>query len=59
MNDLQNTCLLSGAEGYLDQLYEMYLRDPHSVEAQWRDYFQSFPVGQGPELSHQAIQQYF
>jgi 2-oxoglutarate dehydrogenase E1 component len=40
---LEPTPLFGGNAAFLDALYEQYLRDPASVEEQWRRYFESLP----------------
>lgn len=50
--------IAGGSVAYVEELYERYLRDPNSVDAQWRDYFQQLPPvnGGGADVSHSAIQ---
>ncbi len=53
--------IAGGSVAYVEDLYEQYLRDPNSVDAQWRDYFQQLPAVNGSEVdvSHSAIQAQF
>jgi 2-oxoglutarate dehydrogenase E1 component len=51
---LEPTALYGGNAEFLDALYEQYLRDPQSVEEQWRSYFAQL----GPrdaERAHAAV----
>ena len=53
--------IAGGSVAYVEDLYEQYLRDPDSVDAQWRDYFQQLPPvnGSAVDVSHSAIQAQF
>jgi 2-oxoglutarate dehydrogenase E1 component len=58
----ENSLLFSGNTDYLEQLYEDYLRDPHSVPEKWQAYFVSLPTvveGGAPDVSHAAIKAHF
>lgn len=49
-----------GAEngGYLDALYEDFLRDPHLISSEWRECFESWRVLEDPpERSHRVIRE--
>ena len=35
--------IAGGNAAYVEDMYERYLRDPNSVEVQWRDYFEKLP----------------
>src|SRR5688572_6799055 len=39
---LSGTALFGGNASFVEELYEQYLADPQSVEAQWREYFETF-----------------
>ncbi len=52
---LEPTPLFGGNADYLDSLYEQYLRNPGSVEPQWREYFERLAPAVGSEPSHSAI----
>jgi 2-oxoglutarate dehydrogenase E1 component len=48
--------LAAANAGWLERLYEDWLRDPASVEPQWREWFASFPRPDlAPEAAHAAI----
>src|SRR5690554_4268422 len=53
--ELQSTSYLSGSNAtYVEELYEMYLDNPSSVPAEWRDYFdqlQHQPATDGKEAT--------
>ncbi len=45
---LQRTSYLSGANAaFIEDLYELYLRDPEAVSSEWRYYFQGLEAGDG------------
>src|SRR5690348_616813 len=53
---------LAGANAaYVEDLYEQYLQDPHSVEPRWRQFFETLPSPNGPgqDISHAAVRDYF
>jgi len=52
---LEHTPLFGGNADFLDSLYEQYLRNPGSVEPQWREYFERLAPAVGSEPSHPAI----
>ena len=52
---LEPTPLFGGNADFLDSLYEQYLRNPGSVEPQWREYFERLAPAVGSEPSHSAI----
>lgn len=47
-----------GNAAFIEELYESYLQDPNSVDAQWRNYFDEVR-GNATESQHSAIQQAF
>jgi 2-oxoglutarate dehydrogenase E1 component len=48
MKSLQQTSLLDGSNGaWLEAMYESYQRDPGSVSAHWRNYFDGLPQVNG------------
>ncbi|MGB1271178.1 MAG: 2-oxoglutarate dehydrogenase E1 subunit family protein, partial [Endozoicomonas sp.] len=53
--------IAGGSAAYVEELYERYLRDPNSVETQWRDYFEKLPPvnGGGVDVPHSTIQENF
>lgn len=54
-----NSYLFSGNFSYLEELYELYLRDPNAVSQEWRDCFSRWAKGNGHDVSHEAIRQEF
>lgn len=40
---LESSHLSGGSATYIEDLYEQYLEDPHSVDASWRDVFSELP----------------
>ena len=51
---LEPTALYGGNADFLDALYEQYLRDPASVDLQWRNYFASLGPAAG-ERAHAPV----
>lgn len=57
---IANSYLSGGNAGYLEDLYESFLKDPNSVDAQWRHYFQNLPRVNGLaafDISHADIRE--
>src|SRR5579863_4647275 len=52
---LEPTPLYGGNGAYLDALYERYLRDPQSVPAEWRGYFERLGPGVSTDKAHAAL----
>ena len=50
-----STPLSGGNAPYVEDLYERYLHDPQSVEAEWRAYFGALPGRGAPERPHGPI----
>lgn len=49
----------SNAE-YVDNLYELYLKDPNAVSNEWRDYFDTLSIEKDvKDISHADIRTYF
>ena len=53
--------IAGGNVAYVEELYEQYLRDPDSVDAQWRNYFEQLPPVNGAcvDVPHSVIQAQF
>lgn len=58
----QDSYLEAGSEGYLEDLYELFLSNPQEVAPEWRNYFnsllQSSPLT-GADVSHSAVREQF
>jgi len=56
-----SSSLASGNAAYLEEIYEQFLRDPATVSAQWRRYFENLPRVNGIEgdVSHTAVREEF
>ncbi|WP_189011007.1 2-oxoglutarate dehydrogenase E1 component [Deinococcus malanensis] len=52
------TIMSGGNAAFIEGLYEAYLQDPQSVDAQWRTYFDELRGG-ARETAHSAVQQAF
>jgi len=62
MKAQQETSVFSGANSaYLEAQYEDYLKDPNSVDEQWRDYFARLPMvnGNASDIAHSEIREHF
>lgn len=63
MELLWKTSHLSGGNAaYVEDQYESYLSDPHSVSEEWRDYFDKLPRVNGSaseDVNHSEIIKYF
>lgn len=52
------SCLYSGNAWFVEELYEVYLNHPGSVEPEWRTYFDSLQSGGSEkDIAHRPIQQ--
>lgn len=60
-NDWTNSYLSGGNMAYVDELYEDFLKDPTSVDDDWRAAFSALPTvnGQLNDVSHRDIRRYF
>lgn len=56
---LQSSALGGANQSYIEDLYEAYLQDPQSIDASWRDIFDSLPKATAPESSHSQVKDYF
>jgi len=58
-----STSHLSGSNAeYVEELYEVYLRDPNAVPESWRNYFDRLPRVSGTiekDVSHAAVREHF
>lgn len=46
-------------QSYIEEIYEQYLSDPNTVEASWREIFDSFPKPTVVEQPHSNVRDYF
>ena len=54
------SCLYSGNAWFVEDLYEVYLNNPESIELEWRIYFDSLQNSEkGNDVAHNPIQQAF
>lgn len=57
-----SSCLSGGNANYLEDIYEQFLKDPHSVDQEWQSYFQKLPRVNGHaefDISHADIREQF
>jgi 2-oxoglutarate dehydrogenase E1 component len=60
MSQSEPSHLYSGNADFIEQLYERYLQEPDSVDADWREYFNNLQkIGPGTDVPHSPIQQAF
>ncbi len=57
-NQLVNSSTISNGGAYIESLYESYLNDPASVDAEWQRYFSSVRAG-AKDVAHRPIQAKF
>ena len=55
-DQLATTALSGGNAGFIEDLYEQFLRDPNSVDPAWVKYFQGMR-GSGVEIAHGPIRE--
>ena len=46
-------------QAYVEEIYEQYLDDPHSIDASWKAIFDSFPSTTVVEQPHSQVRDYF
>lgn len=60
MSHSESSHLYSGNADFIEQLYERYLRDPTSIDSEWRDYFNSLQdASAGVDVPHSPVQEAF
>jgi 2-oxoglutarate dehydrogenase E1 component len=60
MSHSEPSHLYSGNADFIEQLYERYLQDPASVDAEWRDYFNRLQEAEtGVDVPHSPVQEAF
>ncbi len=50
----QTSTIFGGNMPYIEEQYELYLADPASVDAKWRDYFDAMRAGSA-DVAHQPV----
>ena len=55
-DQLASTALSGTNAGYIEDLYEQYLKDPSAVDARWAEYFRQF-ASSGTETAHGPIRE--
>lgn len=59
---LEQSHLFGGNAPFIEELYNDYLKDPASVNARWREYFDALQLELGPvtaDVDHKAVQEEF
>jgi 2-oxoglutarate dehydrogenase E1 component len=54
---LATTALYGGNAGFVEDLYELFLRDPQAVDPTWREYFSGVAAGSKGEVAHGPIRE--
>src|SRR5713101_1380767 len=54
---LATTALSGGNAGFIEDLYEQFLRDPNGVDPTWAAYFKRLQGGAGGEVAHTPIRE--
>src|SRR3979490_433703 len=54
---LATTALSGGNAGFIEDLYEQFLRDPSGVDPTWAAYFKRLQAGAGGEVAHTPIRE--
>ncbi len=58
MKDVVSDCLYSGNAWFIEELYEAYLKNPESIDPEWRQYFDSMQMqGEHKDVAHSPIQE--
>src|ERR1700733_15027184 len=55
-DQLATTALSGGNAGFIEDLYEQFLRDPSGVDPAWREYFKGL-AGSGGDIAHGPIRE--
>jgi 2-oxoglutarate dehydrogenase E1 component len=55
-DQLATTALSGGNAGFIEDLYEQFLRDPGGVDPAWREYFKGL-TGSGGDIAHGPIRE--
>ncbi|HEY5264908.1 MAG TPA: thiamine pyrophosphate-dependent enzyme, partial [Steroidobacteraceae bacterium] len=51
------TALSGGNAGFIEDLYEQFLRDPNGVDSTWREYFSRLQGGAHDEVAHGPVRE--
>lgn len=51
--------LAGHSSGYVEAVYEEFLKNPDAVDESWRNYFRSFAPSRQPEVAHRPIRSSF
>ncbi|CDF98828.1 Putative=2-oxoglutarate dehydrogenase E1 component [Avibacterium paragallinarum JF4211] len=55
---LASSALNGANQSYIEELYENYLQDPHSVDESWQQIFDKLPKHTIVEQAHSPVRQY-
>jgi 2-oxoglutarate dehydrogenase E1 component len=56
-DQLATTALSGGNAGFIEDLYEQFLRDPGAVDPTWAAYFNRLKAGAGGEVAHGPVRE--
>lgn len=56
---IESSPLAGGNAAYIEELFELFLDDPNSVPAEWRELFEQLPATSGKDVKHSEIREQF
>jgi 2-oxoglutarate dehydrogenase E1 component len=56
-DQLATTALSGGNAGFIEDLYEQYLKDPNALDPKWAEYFRRLQGGAVGEVAHSAVRE--
>ncbi len=56
-DQLATTALSGGNAGFIEDLYDLFLKDPNAVDPKWAEYFRRLQAGAVGEVGHGAIRE--
>ncbi|RUO43975.1 2-oxoglutarate dehydrogenase E1 component [Aliidiomarina taiwanensis] len=56
---IESSPLAGGNAAYVEELFELFLDDPNSVPAEWRELFQQLPASEDADVKHSEIREQF
>src|SRR5690554_3847983 len=56
---IESSPLAGGNAAYVEELFELFLDDPSSIPAEWRELFDQLPATSGKDVKHSEIRDQF
>src|SRR5690554_416956 len=56
---IESSPLAGGNAAYVEELFELFLDDPNSVPAEWRELFQQLPASTDADIKHSEVREQF